>query len=318
MTTAAATLHFTELLLALIKGNTGLIDSLRVLAAEDIEKPVKDSALLLLALMKKGRGFSESLRLVQNKNLSFSPLYITLIAAAELTGNIAGVLDRIAADLRARQGAKENALNILIYPAAIILVALAGTILLIARGMPRFIADGFLSGQTRETALAGIFAAGMVLLLGGSAVFFLYFRLFYFDSPEFSVFYLLDFLLKNEVPLMEALGHCAASVSGARAGNALVVIKKDIAAGVSFSRAFGALPRLSPYVRGWLAAADSHGNIAEMCGNIRDYYARKDARARAAASKLIEPLIILLTGVYLLIIIVTVILPMLTYAGGLI
>lgn len=318
MTSAAATLHFTELLRALINGNTGLIDALRILARDGIENPVKDSAVMLLALMKKGRGFSESLRLIQGGRVSFSPFYITLIAAAELTGTIESVLERIATDLRGRRQAAADARNILLYPALIILAALAGTILLIGAGMPRFIADGFLSGESMKNAVTGIVAAGMVLLSGGAAVFVCYFRIFYLDSPEFRIFYVLDFLLRSNVPLMEALAQCAASMNGTRYGNALMVIKKDIASGVSFSHAFRVLPRVSPYVRGWLAVADSHGNIAALCGNIRDHYAQKDARTRAAASKLIEPVIIALTGVYLLIIILTVILPMLTYAGGII
>jgi len=315
---SAAALHFTELLLALLRGNTGLVDALHILAREGVEKPVRDTAIALLMVMKKGRKFSESLLLVTGGSVSFSSLYITLIAAAELTGTVDGVLERILGDLRRKRQAVETAINILIYPSIIIVIAVTGTILLIAKGMPLFIAAGILSGGVLKSAVGGIMSAGIVLLLGGTALFSVYFRVFYFDSPEFSIFYMLDFLLQSNVSLLDAITQCIAGMNGTKYGNVLISVKKDIACGIPFSRAFRALPRLSPYVTGWLAVADMHGNISEICGNIKDFYAQRDARKREIFTRLIEPAVIVLTGSYLLIIILTVILPVLTYAGGII
>jgi type II secretory pathway component PulF len=101
-------------------------------------------------------------------------------------------------------------------------------------------------------------------------------------------------------------------------GASLLTIKKDIASGITFSDAFAKIKRFSPYILGWLSVADTYGNIAEVCGNIREYYERKDNKKRDVAAKLIEPAIIVLVGIYLLIIMVTVILPILTFTGGLI
>jgi protein transport protein HofC len=318
MRSAAATLHFIELLLVLLKGNTGLVDALHILAGAGVEKPVRDSAAALLALMKKGRAFSESLRLIPDGAVFFSPLYIALIAAAELTGDIAGVLERIAADLRRKQRAKENVFTMLLYPSVIVLIALGGTVLLLVRGLPLFVAGGLLSGVMLRQAVSGIIAAGAVLLLGGAALFFAYFRIFYVDSPEFSIFYMLDFLLRSNVPLLDALAQCIASMQSGAYGNALMTIKKAIASGVPFSQAFAACKRFSPYVTGWLSVADTQGNVSVICAHIRDYYAQKDARVREIAAKLIEPAVIVLTGAYLLIIILTAIIPVLTYAGGIV
>ena len=311
-----ATLHFIELLLALIKGNTGLVDALHILAREGIEKPVRKSAAVLLLLMKKGRRFSESLQFIKDEKVYFSPMYITLIAAAELTGTVDNVFERIADDLRRKQQASENAVNILMYPLVIIIIAITGTVLLIAKGMPIFIAGGFLSGGVLADAVNGIIAAGFVLLLGGTALFITYYRVFYLDSPEFRIFYMLDLLLQNNISLPDALSQCIAGMSNTKYGKALITIKKDIVSGVPFSRAFFTLPRLSPYVNGWLAVADMHGNVGEICGNIKDFYAKKDTRKRETFARLIEPAVIVLTGCYLLILILTVILPVLTYAGG--
>ena len=314
----SVTLHFTELLLALIKGNTGLVDALHILSREGIEKPVRESAEALLVLMKRGRGFSESLHLIQNRMVYFNPMYITLIAAAELTGAVDNVLEQIAKDLQRKKQAGENAFNIMIYPAVVILIAIAGTILLIFKGMPLFIAGGFLSGDILTKAANGIITAGIVLLLGGIALFYAYFRIFYHDSNEFRIFYMMDFLLQNKVTMLDALDQCINSMNHNRYSSTLITVKNDIINGIPFSKAFSKLTCLSAYVTAWLSVADMHGNIGEICGNIRKYYSRKDDKKREVFTRLIEPSVILLTGLYLLIIILNVIMPVLTLAGGII
>ncbi|MDR0475326.1 MAG: type II secretion system F family protein [Treponema sp.] len=316
MKSLKATLHFSELLLVLLKGKTGLIDALHVMSREGIEQQVRDSAGSLLIMMKKGKSFSESLRNMKDGKVVFEPLYITLIVAAELTGDIKTVLERIVIDLKRKLRAKENAGNIMIYPAIIILLAVAGTIVLISRGLPLFISNGILSENVALNAKAGIGIAGAVMLSGGSALFIAYFRIFNDDSAEFRIFYLLDFLLRSNVSLLEAFAHCIASVGNTKYGSALVTAKKEIASGIAFSAAFSKIKHFSPYVAGWLSVADVQGNFNEICGNIGDYYALQDKKLREIAEKLIEPAIIVLTGIYVLIIMVTVVLPILTYAGG--
>jgi len=310
------TMRFSELLLTLLKGKTSLFDSLHILAREGVERGVRESAVSILSSMKKGKGFSESLRRVKSGRVFFGPLYLTLISAAELAGSLDTVLERIINDLRRKQAARENVVNILIYPAIIVFLAVAGTIALIVKGIPLLISEGFLSTDVVSDAKAGIGFAALVLLSGGSALFVVYFRIFGNDSPEFRLFYLLDFLLRSNVTLPEALSHCIVSTGETKFRKALVAIKRDIAQGVPFSSAFNKIKHFSPYVRGWLSVADMNGSLSEICGSIRDYFARRDNKTREAAARLIEPAVIILTGSYVLIIMVTVVLPILTYTGG--
>jgi type IV pilus assembly protein PilC len=329
-----ATLHFTELLLTLLKGKTSLLDSLHILAREGIEKQVRDSAISLLVLMRKGKRLSDSLRILnQGKLLNegkisnegkilcksqvlFEPIYLSLIEAAELTGNIEVVLEQIAGDLKRKQSAKENAVNILIYPAIVVLLAVAGTITIIVKGMPFFIAGGLLSVSVIKEAKVGIVIAGALLLVGGTALLTIYFRIFSVDSPESRIFYLLDFLLSGNVTLLDALSQCVMNLGQTKYGKALLTIKKDIASGKSFSGAFAKTRCFSAYVLGWLSIADMHGNLCEICGSIKDYYIRNDNKTREAAAKFMEPAVIVLVGLYILVIMITVVLPVLSYAGG--
>jgi len=316
MKSGAAVLRFTELLLTLLKGKTSLLDALYILARDGIEKGVRDSAVSILSSMKKGRGFSESIGRVKSGKVVFAPLYLTLVSAAEAAGSLEAVLERIVSDLRRKQTARENMVNILIYPAIIVFLAVAGTIAIIVKGMPLLISEGFLSPGVVQDAKSGIGLAASVLLSGGGALFIVYFRIFYDDSPEFRIFYLLHFLLKSNVTLPAALSHCAAGMGDKKFRRALITIKKDIAQGIPVSSAFARTRLFSSYVRGWLSVADMHGSLSAISGSIRDYFERRDNKSREIAARLMEPAVIILTGSYVLIIMITVILPILTYSGG--
>ena len=312
------TLHFTELLLALIKGNTGLVDALNILSRKGIERQVSEIAHTLLIFMKRGFGFSESLKLIHKGKVYFNSMYITLIAAAELTGSIDNVLEQIANDLLRKKQAAEIAFNIMIYPVIVILTAITGTVLLIFKGMPLFIAGGYISGEIISKTVNGIIIAGIVLFSGGAALFIAYFRIFFLDSNEYRIFYMMDFLLKNNVTMLDTLTQCIIGINNAKYAAALESIKKDIINGAPFSKAFCKLPKLSPYVTAWLSVADMHGNVVEICGNITKYYEKEEIKKREVFTRLIEPTVILLTGSYLIILILTVIMPILTLAGGII
>ena len=313
-----ATLLFSEMLLVLLKGKTGIVDALHILSSYGSEKHISDCSSSLLLTMKKGKSLSESLRNIHKSRVFFEPLYLTLIAAAELTGNVETVLERIVIDLRRKKKARETVINILIYPSIIILLAIIGSVIIIVKGIPLFVSGGLVSPGLVSGAVHGIGMAGAILLLGGCMLFIVYFNIFYNDSSEFRIFYLLDFLSQSKVSLLEALSQCIASLGQTKYGRALVIIKKDIASGISFSEAFAKTKQFSPYVLGWLSIAGKHGNIGNICGNIKDYYAQKDNRKREIASRLIEPLVIVFTGFYVLVVMVTVILPILTFTGGLI
>jgi type IV pilus assembly protein PilC len=304
------------MLLSLLKGKIGLMDALRILSREGMEREVRESAISLLSVMKKGSSFSEGLRIANNGKISFEPMYLSLITAAEATGSIDGALERIAGDLKRRQAAKENIQGVLVYPCIVIAVAIAGTVFIMAKGLPMFMESGLLREDILRDAASGILFAGAVLLSGGGLLFIVYYRIFYTDSPEYSIFHILDFLLKSSITLTDALSYCILSVKNPKYAKALVMIKKEIAFGVPFSAAFENAKLFPPYVSGWLAVADKNGSIAEICGNISGYYAQKDARLRNVAAKLTEPAIIVLVGIYILVIMLSVVLPMLTYAGG--
>jgi type II secretory pathway component PulF len=311
------TVRFVDILLTLIRGNMSLTDALHIMSRGGIEPAIRESAEELFTAVKKGRSLSAGMGMLSEGKVRFSPLYLTLIRAAELTGSLEGVLTSIRTDIQRKQAARELITTVMIYPALIIAVAFTGSIVIIVKGIPLFTQAGFLSGPVLENAVAGCVFAGVFLLTCGAVLLLVYYRIFGGDSAEYRIFHLLAFLLRNNITLPEALSQSIAAMAGTKQQKALARIKKDITEGLRVSHAFSRSTLVSPYITGWLTVADESGDLAGACGTIAEFFHQRDNRIRERAAKFVEPAAIIITGSYLLILILAVIIPILTHAGGL-
>jgi type II secretory pathway component PulF len=266
--------------------------------------------------MKKGMLFSDSLAAAGRNLRRLNRLYITLIRSAEMTGTIERVLTDILDDIRRKQKAGEQLVALLVYPVIIIVIALAGTGAVIFKGIPLFMQTGFISEEIINSAISGVAAAGIFLLVGSGMMAVLFYLVFLKESPEYKVFYILSFLLKAGIPLNDALSQCIESLGDTRQGRALLVIKKEITGGGRLCHAFARGALFSPYIINWLSIADENGRLDEICRNIAEYLQQKNAHRRELAVRCMEPAAIIVTGIYLLILVQNVILPLLAHAGG--
>ncbi|MCL2878836.1 MAG: type II secretion system F family protein [Treponema sp.] len=315
MKSRTATLHFLQMLLTLLQGKTSLSDALKILSGEGIDPQSRYCACSLFSMMKKGKGFTESLQSI-NSVIFLPPVYFALIRAAELTGNMETVLEQIINDLNRKIQLKEKVINILIYPVLIVFVAIAGTVLIITKGLPLLNTGGMIPAGFLNDAAYGIVAAGVTLLCGGFLLFIIYYRIFSSDSPEFRIFYIMNFLLQGNFTFQDALSHCIPGIKNIRYAGMLIELKNDIAAGVPFAAAVTKTRIFKPFISGWLSVANEEANLKQICTNIVQFYGAKDERIREMAARFLEPLVIILTGSYLLIIMIRVILPILTLSGG--
>jgi type IV pilus assembly protein PilC len=304
------------MLFTLLMGNTNLIDAVNVLSGREIEGPVRETAIRIMNVLKKGGGFANALAYASGKIIVFPERYLGLIRSAERTGKIDTALERIAGDLKRKIKARETIAAAMMYPAAIAVIALLGTIILIYKGIPFFAESGILSGVFLFQAITSVVFAGTFLFTLGIFLSFACYKLFIHESAYFRVFYELSFLLEGDISLPEALTHCIMALGENKWGRALAFIKKDIIAGGRVAAAFESTAVFPAYITGWLNIGDKNGEIKTVCRRIAEYYQIHDERRREIVLRCIEPLFIVITGVYLLILIQGIILPILTRAGG--
>jgi type II secretory pathway component PulF len=316
MNRTSDTLRFFEMLSTLLKGGVNLIDAVSVLSGGEIERPVRETAEKLMNILKKGGGFSEGLIHASGKDFLFPGIYQGIVRSSEKTGKIDSAVSHIVRDLERKIKARETISAAVMYPAAVALIALAGTAVLLYKGIPFFAESGILSGIFLAQAVRSVISAGSFLLASGVMLTFFCYKLFVTDSYEFRIFYELYFLLEGGVSLTDAVTQCIMSIGENKWGGALAYIKKDIISGGRIAAAFEKTGLFSVYITGWLNIGDKNGEIKTVCKRIAEYYQKKDEARRDIVIRCTEPLFIVLTGLYLLFLIQGVILPILTRAGG--
>ena len=101
----------------------GLRSSLKAYILQDVRQRVRDGALLSEALTAQG---------------SFPPVYVTVIAAGERSGNLTGVIDQYISYLRVSTGFGSALLTALIYPAILVATVIVVLSYLLTYAMPQF------------------------------------------------------------------------------------------------------------------------------------------------------------------------------------
>ena len=90
---------------------------------EEVRQRVRDGALLSEAMAAQG---------------SFPPVYVTVIAAGERSGNLTGVLEQYISYLRVSTGFRSRLITSLIYPSVLVLTAVLVVTYVVTYALPQF------------------------------------------------------------------------------------------------------------------------------------------------------------------------------------
>jgi type IV pilus assembly protein PilC len=127
-------LIFNQQFLTLVKAGLPILKALDLLTERaaaprlrpilsDVRQRVRDGALLSEALVAQG---------------SFPPVYVTVIASGERSGNLTGVLEQYIGYLRVSTGFRSRLITTLIYPAVLVITAVLVLSYVVTYAMPRF------------------------------------------------------------------------------------------------------------------------------------------------------------------------------------
>ncbi|MGB0343240.1 MAG: type II secretion system inner membrane protein GspF [Parvibaculales bacterium] len=136
----------TRQMATMIGAGIAINDTLQSIAAQNMAAINRDVLTNVRSRLVEGARLSEAL---QSEPASFDRLYIAMIAAGEASGDLAGILDRVAEYAEKSENVKNKVRAALIYPAVLSVVALGVLTLLITMVVPK-IANQF---QNFDSAL---------------------------------------------------------------------------------------------------------------------------------------------------------------------
>ncbi|NVK21024.1 MAG: type II secretion system F family protein [Kangiellaceae bacterium] len=314
---------FLRQLAIMMKSGVPLVQSFDIIGRGNENPSMSDLVLQIKQDVESGSPFADALR-VHHKH--FDELVCDLVHAGEQSGTLEQMLDRIATYKEKAEALKSKIKKAMMYPAAVVTVAIGVTAILLIYVVPMF-ADLFQSAGADLPAFTQ-----MVVDMSDSAREYWYvylgiiiatvfaYKYLNTNSPQFRAFkdrLLLKFpifgpIVKKAavarysrtlattfaagVPLVDALDSAAGASGNVVYKNAILKIKEDVTSGLQINTAMistGVFPNM---VNQMVAIGEESGAVDTMLAKVADIYEGEVDDAVDGISSLIEPFVIVFLG----------------------
>lgn len=279
---------------------------------------------------------------------SFSPVYRAVIAAGEASGDLGGVLERLATMLEKNRAMRDKAIGALIYPAALFLVASSVVVSMMVFVVPKIVEQFNTYDATLPlltTIVIGLSAflarfglliiAGLALLAAAlhqglkSEAFKLRFDaamlrvpvvgklLRGLDGARFAR--TLSTLFAGGAPLLESMAGAQRTVANAHIRARLETSITSVREGAGLAAALKRADVLPPMMTHMVAAGERSGAVPQLLDKAAARLEDEFDSAVGVALRLLEPMIIVAMGGAVMAIVLSIMLPILklnSLAGG--
>ncbi len=328
-------LDFTTQLAVMVRAGINLRAALDGIAEQTTHSGFRRVIIGLKNDVESGKQFSEA---ISRHPSLFSPLYVNMVRASEVSGSFGKMLDRIAANIAQEIETRKMVIGAMIYPGVIAAMAVSVTVFLLTFVLPKFAAifegkeDALPWSTSFLLSLSDFLVSQWPILLGAAAVlgvaFVLFLRTelgrFWMDRTKlktpifrgmFNALYLsrslqtMGELINAGVPMLDTLA-ITSDISGNQLYRRLwrsvygaVKEGKKIAAPLTKTRL---LPKA---VVQMIGAGEESGKLGEVLDEISTYYAAQLKDRIKAVTSMIEPIMIILMGSVVGFIAMSIILP---------
>lgn len=316
---------FTKNLSAMLSAGLTLSRALAVIERQTRNKALKAIVTDLEEQVKKGTGFHEALMLHSNV---FSKLFIAMTKAGEESGTLADALKVVARQMDRSYTLSKKIRGAMIYPCIILSAIVVIGILMLMYVVPT-LSSTFkdlgvqLPLATRIIVSTSDYMAHNVIIVFAGVLFF-FGGIFAFVKSKFGSKVILAVsmrlpvigelvretyaaraarsmasLLSSGVEMLNALAIAEEVVGdnpfGRVIGEAQVLVKK----GEQLSKAFEQHPKLYPFfIADMIAVGEETGKVSEMLSQVAEYYESDVEEKTKDLSTIIEPILMLVIGVF--------------------
>lgn len=311
---------FTEGLGMLLKAGLSVDRALSSLIAASTDPKSRKLLQQLERDIREGSSLSKALR--QFEHL-FGRLYISLIQAGEISGNLDASIERLSEYLESQNQLRERIVNAMIYPIILMIVTLLSIVILMVVVMPRFrqlfedmdaelpaITQFFLSASDLLQNHGSLICAA--LLAAGAAIAVLRHNSNFAAATDRLVLKLpwlgelankvqmaryaetLSMMLKCGIPIQKSLGASSHVVTNSWIRKQLSTSANQIKEGKSFGSAIGIF--FPPLTRQMITVGEQAGNLDNTLANIARIIQHDVNRSIQRLIGMFEPLIIVTLG----------------------
>ena len=328
-------LHFTSQLAVMIRAGISLQDALEAIGDQCDNDKFRAVLVDLRVRIEEGNSFSQAL--AEHPQM-FTNLYVNMVAAAEASGSLSDMLQKLAEYLDQEAETRAQVKGALVYPIIIAVMAVSVTIFLLVFVLPRF--TRIFAGKEH------LLPAPTVLLMGTSAflrhwwyliipaigAFFWAFHYFvgtptgrrWWDKAKLRLplistlcrslyitrsLHTMGVLTRAGVPILNTL-----SITAHIAGNVLfkdmwLGVYEEVRQGKKIASSLHRYKLMPSSVVQMIRSGEDSGNMAEVLKDISGFYGRELKNVIKTVTSMIEPIMIVVMGLMVGFIAMSIILP---------
>ncbi len=328
-------LNFTNQLAVMIKAGINIRSALEGIAEQIQNMKFRRMVEQIKADVEAGETLSGALA---KHPKAFQPLYVNMVRASELSGNLGHMLSRISEYLEQQMETRSMVRGALIYPAIIGTMAIVTTVFLLAFVLPRFmvIFEGkhdLLPAPTKLLlAISNILCNYWYILLTGVVALGwgfhaaiqtpsgrLVFDKFKLRVPLFKKMFralyisrglhTMGELVNAGVPMLNTLKITSEISGNLIYENMWKQVYTEVKQGEKIATPLKKLKQLPPSVVQMVSAGEESGNLGEVLRDVSKFYANELRNTIKVVTAMIEPLMIVMMGFLVGFIAMSIILP---------
>ena len=325
----------TRQLASLSQSGMPLEESLLAVSQQNDNPRTKSILLGVRAKIMEGYTLADGLG---NFPQAFPELYRATVAAGEQSGHLDVVLERLADYTESRQELRQNITNAMVYPAALIVMAILIISFMLATVVPKIVGvfqstQAELPGLTRGLIATSDFLVNhwFALIIALSLAIYGLWRLLQLDGPRrtYQRFLVrmpitgklargintarftrtLSILAGSGVPILEALNISAEVIENLPMRDAVVEAAVRVREGASISKSLAVNKLFPPMMIHLISSGEAGGRLEEMLGRAASGQEREVNGLIATLLGILQPLVIVIMGGVVLTIVLAILLP---------
>lgn len=328
-------LSFTKQLAVMIKAGISIRDAVEGIADQTENMRFQKILVTIKDDVESGQPFSAAL--AKHPKL-FSPLYVNMVRASEMSGTFSHMLNRVAAYLAQQAETRRMVIGAMVYPAVLFCMSIAAVTFLLTWVLPRFLT--FFAGKEHLLPKPTLLVMGIsdflctqwYFLVGGIGLAVTAFLLmvrtpkgkWMWDSAKlripifrrmFRALYItrslqtMGELLTAGVPIIETLDITSEVSGNQRYVNMWNGVRNAVQQGSQIAPSLREQKLLPANVVQMIGAGENSGNLGPVLQDISDFYQKELKETIKAVTSLIEPVMIVFMGVVIGAIAMSIMLP---------
>lgn len=304
----------------LLKAGVTVVEATAIMVHQTESKALKKALLDVEQELREGNPLSKA---VSKHKKIFTPMFINMVRAGEVSGNLDGTLDRLATYFEKQHYTRQKIVAALTYPAVVGLVAIAAVIFLLVSVVPTFVSlfdslHGTLPPLTRFVLSASGFMQSYWWLVAFLILLFVFLISFlkkndqtkyYFDyamlkMPIFGTMLqkaalarmmrTLSSLFSSSVPILEAMTIVEKVVENEVIAKVIRSSRDSLEKGRSMTEPMKLHWAFPPLVTQMISIGEETGALDAMLSKIADFYEKEVETGTDKLKSLIEPIMIVL------------------------